>query len=71
MKSNFYDSTDPALIPKRFWNHVKVTSNSTRIPECISYGSRFRTNTNDQAELFNKYFYDQFSSPSVTGRVLV
>ena len=64
MKSNFNDNSDPALISKRFWNHVKVTSNSTRIPECVSYGNRFRTVNKDQAELFNSYFYDQFSSPS-------
>ena len=64
IKSSFNEDGDPSLIPKRFWNHVKATSNSTRIPECVSYGGRFRSKSLDQAELFNTYFYNQFSSPS-------
>ena len=47
-----------------FWAHVKSTSNSNRIPKCVNYGGRFRTNETDQAELFNGYFYDQFTTPS-------
>ena len=64
MKSNLVDDHDPALIPKKFWAHVKSTSNSTRIPNCVNYGGRFRNNEADQAELFNRYFYDQFTTPS-------
>ena len=64
MKSTLREEHDPGLIPKRFWSHVKSTSNSSRIPECVSYGGRFRNNVKDQSELFNTYFYDQFSSPS-------
>ena len=55
---------DPALIKKKFWSHVKATSNSSRIPESISYKGRFRNNIKDQADLFNTYFYDQFSESS-------
>ena len=33
MRSNFEDKSDPGLISKKFWSHVKSTSNSTRIPE--------------------------------------
>ena len=30
----------------------------------MSYNGRFKNNINDQTELFNNYFYDQFSDPS-------
>ena len=58
------DDSDPALIPKKFWSNVKSTSNSHRIPETVSYGSKFRNNIQDQTELFNEFFYDQFSETS-------
>ena len=58
------DEDDPALISKKFWSHVKATSNSSRIPESVSYNGRFRNNISDQTELFNQYFFDQFSEPS-------
>ena len=64
MKSNFDDDADPAIISKRFWNHVKSSSNSTRIPDTISYAGKYRNNVADQAELFNVFFHNQFSSPS-------
>ncbi|MCP4460429.1 MAG: reverse transcriptase family protein, partial [Cytophagales bacterium] len=64
MRLNFVDDSDPALISKRFWSHVKSKSKSTRIPESIRYGSRFRNDPKDQANLFNEYFYDQFSEAS-------
>ena len=31
------DDSDPSLISKNFWSHVKSKSKSTRIPETISY----------------------------------
>lgn len=58
------DEDDPALIKNKFWSHVKATSNSSRIPESISYKGRFRNNIKYQADLFNTYFYDQFSESS-------
>ena len=64
-RSNLEDEDDSALISKTFWYHVKATSNSTRIPETVNYKNTFRNNPADQAELFNNYFYDQFSSPSL------
>ena len=64
MVSNFKDEEDPSLIPKKFWTHVKSTSKSTRIPDTVNYHGRFRNNSRDQAELFNEYFEDQFSSAS-------
>ena len=65
MRANLNDDeNDPSLISKKFWSHVKSTSNSTRIPESVSYNGQFKNNVKDQTELFNKYFYDQFSDPS-------
>ena len=64
MRLNVEDDTDPALISKKFWTHVKSKSKSTRIPETVRYGERFRSNPTDQANIFNEYFYDQFSESS-------
>ena len=64
VRSNFEDESDPALIPKKFWSHVKSSSNSTRIPETVHYKGRFRNDPKDQAELFNSFFEDQFSETS-------
>ena len=66
MRANLNDDeNDPALISKKFWSHVKSSSNSTRIPESVSYNGQFRNNAKDQAELFNIFFHDQFSEPSL------
>ena len=64
LKLNFVDDSDPALISKRFWTHVKSKSKSTRIPETVKYCNRFRSDPKDQANLFNEYFYNQFSEAS-------
>ena len=64
MISNFKDDDDPALISKKFWSHVKSTSKSSRIPGTVNYHGRFRNNSKDQAEMFNEYFEEQFSSVS-------
>ena len=41
------------MISKKFWSYVKSTSNTSRIPETVSYNGRFRDNVKDQTELFN------------------
>ena len=64
MRLNVVDSSDPALISKKFWRHVKSQSKSTRIPETIKSGHRFRKKAIDKANLFNEYFYSQFSEAS-------
>ena len=64
MCANFDDEEDPAIISKKFWKHLKSTSGNSRIPETVSYNSRFRNNPNDQPELFNEFFADQFSDSS-------
>ena len=61
MNSTFNDDSDPCIISNIFWKHVKSVSNSHRIPETVNYGQKFRNNKTDQAELFNDYFYNQFS----------
>ena len=65
MRLNVVDDSDPALISKKFWSHVKSKSKSTRIPETVHYGQRFRRDCSEQAELFNEYFCNQFSEPSL------
>ena len=64
MNENFEDSYNRNLINKKFWAHVKAKSNSHRIPETVSYNDRIRSDPQDQCDLFNNFFADQFSSPS-------
>ena len=67
MRENLYNNDDPALITKKFWSHVKSSSKSQRIPECIHLNGRYRTNAKDKADLFNDFFSDQFSGGSEYG----
>ena len=64
IRDNLFNSDDPALVTKKFWAHVKYQSNSCRIPNCVSYSGQLRFNPKDQSELFNSFFYSQFSDPS-------
>ena len=64
LRMNVEDDSDPALISKKFWKHVKSTSKSTRIPETVWYKNKFRNKPIDQANLFNEFFYEQFSEES-------
>ena len=59
-----YNSDDPTLITKKFWSHYKFASNSHRIPECMYRNGCFRNTAIDKANLFNKFFCDQFSDSS-------
>ena len=61
--ANVINDDDPALIKKKFWSFYKSTSNTTRIPETMKYGTKIRSKNSDVANLFNKYFSDQFSNP--------
>ena len=65
MEESFEDKDDSGLITKKFWSYVKATANSTRIPELVHLDNSFKSKPLDQAELFNKFFYDQFSEPSL------
>ena len=51
-------------ITKKLYSYVKSKSNSHRIPELVSYGSKLKSKKIDQCNLFNQYFFDQFSEPS-------
>ena len=65
MRSSFKDEDDPALITKKLWSFVKRIGKSCRIPEIVSYGTRFRSDSRERAELFNEFFCDQFSDASL------
>ena len=60
MRFSVKDSDDTALISKKFWRYVKSKNKSTRIPETIKYGRKFRNKPVDQANLSNEYCFAQF-----------
>ena len=64
MRLNVEDDTDPSLISKKFWKYVKSKTKSTRIPETVWYKDKFRNDSQEQADLFNEFFFSQFSSES-------
>ena len=64
MRSNFSADQSENSISKKFWSYVKATSNSHRIPESVYYNDLHRTDHIEQANLFNTFFYEQFSCPS-------
>ena len=64
MRENMYNDDDPDLITKKFWSHVKSKNLSHRIPDCMHRDKTYRNKPLDKAELFNNYFYEQFSDAS-------
>ena len=48
----------------RGWLHVKSSKNSSRIPEVMSYEGLTANEPLAKANMFNQYFYKQFSEPS-------
>ena len=64
MNSNFSDKQSENAITKKFWSYVKSSSNTHRIPETVHHNDTFRVDYKGQANLFNNFFRDQFSSPS-------
>ena len=64
MDNSFQDDEDSGLISKKFWSYVKATARNTRIPELVFLDDTFKSNPDDQAELFNTSFYKQFSESS-------
>ena len=65
MDSNFEDEMNRNLITKKLYSYVKSKSNSHRIPDLVSYGNKLKSNRVEQCNLFNQYFADQFSGPSL------
>ena len=64
MRLNVEDESDTSLISKKFWKCVKSKTNSTRIPKTVWYKNQVRSKPIDQANLFNEFFFDQFSLES-------
>ena len=63
MRENLYDHEDTNLLSKKFWTYVKRTTKSNRIPEIVCRGSSISSDT--KTNMFNKFFSDQFSEPSI------
>ena len=64
MRDNLSDEDDTAFITKKFWSHVKATSNSHRIPESMYFKNQIRSDAGHKANLFNTFFSEQFSDAS-------
>ena len=62
MRDNLFEGD--CNITKKLYSYAKTKSNSSRIPEVIHRQETYRSDPSEQAELFNNYFCDQFSSPS-------
>ena len=63
-RDNFGDENDPNYINKKFWSYVKTANNSHRIPEDVYHNDVHKRDSTSQAELFNQFFYAQFSQES-------
>ena len=55
---------DTSVINKKIWSYVKSNTKCARIPDSVHYNGRYRSNTLDKCDLFNKFFCDQFSEKS-------
>ena len=64
MRDNLYCSNDNNVITKKFWAHVKSKTKSSRIPEVMKNNNRISSNNLDKANMFNDYFFEQFSNES-------
>ena len=64
-KINDYFEVDSSTgITKRFWSHVKLSSKSLRIPECVRSNDVYKTDPIGKGNLFNRYFASQFTERS-------
>ena len=63
MRANL-DYCDRNILTKKFWSHVKSSKNSSTFPEVISYEGITANEPLAKANMFNRYFYKQFSGPS-------
>ena len=64
IRDKLYCIDDNNIIIKKFWAHVKNTSKCYRIPEVVRYKNEISSNTITKANMFNSFFYNQFSEPS-------
>ena len=65
MRANLNDNSSSNDLTKKFWSYVKSTSNTSRIPTQVHRKEVYANDSKKQADLFNEYFYDQFSAGSV------
>ena len=63
MRANLCDFNRNQLT-KKFWTHVKSASKSTRIPETVFVKGKASSDPKTKADMFNIFFYNQFSSAS-------
>ena len=63
MRANLCGSNRSTLT-KKFWSHVKSASKNTRIPATIYLRGKSSSDTKVKADMFNKFFFDQFSEGS-------
>ena len=64
MRANLNDKSNPNVLTEKFWSYVKSTSNTSRIPTQVHKKEVYSNEAKKQADLFNEYFYNQFSAPS-------
>ena len=55
---------DEVVITKQFWSYVKSKSKSNGIPEVLKQNNVISSDNLTKANMFNKYFFEQFSSSS-------
>ena len=53
------------LLTKKFWSHVKSKSKIPRIPEVMYCKGKCSSNPLDKANMFNQFFFQQFSAESL------
>ena len=63
MRANLDDQNRNDLT-KIFWSFVKSTSKSTRIPELVYLKDKTSSDHKTKADMFNEFFYNQFSEAS-------
>ena len=61
---NLYCSSDSNVITKKFWSHIKSKTKCNRIPEVLKHNNSISSHNLTKANMFNKYFYEQFSNGS-------
>ena len=64
MRTNLCD-LQRNLLTKKFWSHVKSKTKSTRIPEVVYQNGKCSSNSQDKANMFNQFFFQQFSAESL------
>ena len=64
MRDNLFQNSDSNAITKQFWSYVKSKSKSSRIPEIVKHNNVISSDNVTKANMFNKYFFEQFSSSS-------